>query len=117
MARKGNKTTAAVAIVCAISLIDELAESHPEIAAELKEARGWALRASEDWKLKLGAPEPRGEGDPWHLLHGHLVLAAKVMPPSTLIEEAQRAAEHAQRRLRTVPEGGPVRTGVIHAAR
>lgn len=109
MARKGNKTTAAVAIVCAISLIDELAESHPEIAAELKEARGWALRASEDWKLKLGAPEPRGEGDPWHLLHGHLVLAAKVMPPSTLIEEAQRAAEHAQRRLRTVPEGGPVR--------
>jgi hypothetical protein len=81
--------------VCALSLIDELAETHPEIAAELKEARGWTLQASEDWKLKLGAPEPRGEGDPWHLLHGHLVLAAKEMPPSSLIEEAQRAAERA----------------------
>jgi superfamily II DNA or RNA helicase len=110
---KGSKTTAAIAIVCALSLIDELAETHPEIAAELKEARGWTLQASEDWKLKLGAPEPRGEGDPWHLLHGHLVLAAKEMPPSSLIEEAQRAAEHAQRRLRTVPDGGPVRA--LHA--
>lgn len=107
--RKGNKTTAAIAIVCALSLIDELTDDRPEIASELKETRGWTLRASEEWALKLGAPEPRGEGDPWRLLHGHLALAAKVMPPSTIIEEAQRAAEHAQRRLRTVPEGGPVR--------
>lgn len=109
MARKGNKTTAAIAIVCAVSLLDELTDAHEEIRSELAEARGWTLRASEEWKLRLGAPEPRGEGDPWRLLHGHLALAAKVMPPSTLIEEAQRAAEHAQRRLRTVPAGGPVR--------
>ncbi len=109
MARKGNKTTAAIAIVCAIALIDELTDERPEIANELKEARGWTLRASEEWALKLGAPEPRTDGDPWALLHGHLALAAKVMPTSTLIDEAQRAAEHAQRRLRTVPEGGPVR--------
>lgn len=106
---KGSKVTAAIAIVCAISLIDELSDTHPEITSELAEARGWALRASEEWKLKLGAPEPRCDGEPWRLLHGHLALAAKVMPASTVIEEAQRAAEHAQRRLRTVPEGGPVR--------
>ena len=56
MARKGNKTTAAIAIVCALSLLDELADDLPEIANELSEARGWTLRASEEWALKLGAP-------------------------------------------------------------
>lgn len=94
--------------------LDELDAEHPTVDADLAEVRGW-LRKSVALLGLTTEPEEPLCGPAWEVLHRSLALIAKLAPlskePAAIraIEEAQRAAEHAQSRGRLQPDGGSVR--------
>lgn len=97
---------AAAPLEAARAHIATLIARHPSAAADLRESDGWILRAAESLKIEL---EPCGDlpaGDEWRALHAMLAHAAELariakrrgLGAARAIEDAQRAAEHAERR-------------------
>jgi len=111
----GAVVTLSLALQAAATATDHLTALHIELAPELREVRGWILRA--DPHARDQRSELPGSfcttSTAFAYLDGQLALAASLAPDERAIVEAQRASEHAQRRLRTMPPGGGVRE---HAA-
>lgn len=117
----GSRVTAAIALNTARAAARAMTERQPAFAFEWREVTGWIEATANDLQLVLTeetVPETIAAdvSSLARYLDGQLALAAALVE-SLAIGEAQRASEHAQRRARVAPEGGPVRTGVIHAAR
>lgn len=117
---QGPRIAMAFALNSARAAARTLVERQPHCGHEWREVAGWIEAAANDLCVTLAdesvaAPFADDVARLAQHLDGQLALAASLVE-SLAISEAQRASEHAQRRARLAPPGGPVRNGGRRAA-